>query len=52
VIIEFPPPPVDALGVDYGAPLWINPSAPPGSAGNGKPVPRPVEHPPDALLAP
>jgi hypothetical protein len=52
VIIEFPPPPVDALGVDYGAPLWINPSAPPGAAGNGKPVPRRVEHPPDALLAP
>ena len=40
VVIEFPPPPADARGVDYAAPLFINPSAPPGTAGNGKPAPR------------
>ena len=40
VIIELPPPPIDARGVDYAAPLNIDPSAPPGTAGNGKPEPR------------
>ncbi len=40
VIIEIPPPPVDARGVDYAAPLNIDPGAPPGTLGNGKPVPR------------
>lgn len=40
VIIEFPPPPIDAHGVDYAAPLYIDPSAPPGTRGNGKPAPR------------
>jgi hypothetical protein len=40
VIIEIPPPPVDARGVDYAAPLNIDPGAPPGTLGNGKAVPR------------
>ena len=40
VIIELPPPPIDARGVDYAAPLNIDPGAPPGTAGNGKPAPR------------
>jgi hypothetical protein len=40
VIIELPPPPVDARGIDYAAPLNIDPGAPPGTLGNGKPVPR------------
>lgn len=52
VIITIPPPPIDARGVDYAAPLDIDPGAAPGTAGNGKPVPRPVQPPPDALRAP
>ena len=41
VIIEIPPPPpIDAHGVDYAAPLYIDPGAPPGTEGNGKPEPR------------
>ena len=40
VIIEIPPPPIDARAVDYAAPLYIDPGAPPGTLGNGKPVPR------------
>jgi hypothetical protein len=40
VIIEIPATPVDARAVDYAAPLYLDPGASPGSAGNGKPVPR------------
>lgn len=48
VIIVNPAPPVDARGVDYAAPLWINPGAPPGTAGNGKAAPRNTQAPIDA----
>jgi hypothetical protein len=40
VIIEFPSPPIDARYSDYAAPLYLDPGAPPGTATNGKLVPR------------
>lgn len=52
VIIQIPTTPIDAPAVDYAAPFYLDPSAAPGTLGNGKPVPRNTAPPPDAALPP